>query len=129
MQYLLTKGLAGGSRAGGARATNMIYTNMLFALMLDRWIFGIVPGWWSLGGSACILGSAIWVAIGISGAKENIRREEGREGLDHGGLGRSEGGTDEEEMGMLSGEVVEGRDILSFPEDESHAQQERDEIV
>lgn len=121
MQYLLTKGLAAGSRAGGARATNMIYTNMLFALMLDKWIFGIVPGWWSLGGSACILGSAIWVAVGVSGTKEGPGVEEGArsDGLNR-RMGRIEGGTEEEEMGMLSGEVVEGRDVLSFQEDETN---------
>jgi hypothetical protein len=36
---------------------------MLFALLFDRWIFGTVPGLWSLLGSGLILGSAIYVAI------------------------------------------------------------------
>lgn len=41
----------------------MVYTNMLFALLFDRWIFGTVPGMWSLLGSGLILGSAIYVAV------------------------------------------------------------------
>ena len=85
MQFLLTKGLAAGSRGGGARATNMIYTNMLFALALDKLVFGQSPGWWSLGGSGLILGSAVFVAL-----------QKNKEG---GVMGRER---DEEEMGMLS---------------------------
>jgi drug/metabolite transporter (DMT)-like permease len=94
MQFLLTKGISAGSRGNGARATNMIYTNMLFALCLDRWVFGVVPGWWSLAGSGLILGSAVFVAV------KKQRVEGGRSGVD-----RSVGaGTTEEEMGMLSTE-------------------------
>jgi drug/metabolite transporter (DMT)-like permease len=63
MQFLLTKGLAAGGRGDGARATNMIYTNMLFALALDKLVFGQSPGWWSLGGSGLILGSAVFVVL------------------------------------------------------------------
>jgi hypothetical protein len=37
--------------------------NMLFALLFDRWVFGTVPGMWSLLGSGLILGSAIYVAV------------------------------------------------------------------
>ncbi|KAE8453071.1 hypothetical protein EG329_012258 [Mollisiaceae sp. DMI_Dod_QoI] len=104
MQYLLTKGLAQGGRGGGARATNMIYTNMLFALGLDRMVFGVVPGWWSLGGSCLILGSAVYVAVrkqAAEGYGEDGMRAVGDEesvlgvGIDVGG--------EEEEMAMLSG--------------------------
>lgn len=70
-QYLLTKGLAG--KTGGVRATQMIYTNMLFALALDRWIFGIIPGWWSLAGSGLILACAIFIAMNTTG-NEKIER-------------------------------------------------------
>ncbi|KAH8596421.1 hypothetical protein B0O99DRAFT_498117, partial [Bisporella sp. PMI_857] len=62
-QFTLTTGLAAGGRRNGARATNMIYTQMLFALGLDKVVFGQSPGWWSLGGSGLILGSAIFVAV------------------------------------------------------------------
>ena len=41
----------------------MVYTNMLFALLFDKWVFGTVPGLWSLLGSGLILGSAIYVAV------------------------------------------------------------------
>lgn len=41
----------------------MIYTNMLFALALDKLVFGQSPGWWSLGGSGLILGSAVFVVL------------------------------------------------------------------
>ncbi|RDW60837.1 hypothetical protein BP6252_12220 [Coleophoma cylindrospora] len=70
MQYLLTRGLAA-RHSGGARATNMIYTNMLFALALDRLVFNVTPGWWSLAGSGCILASAAWVAMYKDADAEN----------------------------------------------------------
>jgi drug/metabolite transporter (DMT)-like permease len=60
MQFLMTAGM---SHERSNRATNMVYTNMLFALLFDRWIFGTVPGMWSLLGSGLILGSAIYVAV------------------------------------------------------------------
>ncbi|KAH8685583.1 hypothetical protein BGZ60DRAFT_344091, partial [Tricladium varicosporioides] len=63
MQFLLTKGLAVNGRGGGAKATHMIYTNMLFALALDKMVFGVSPGVWSLAGSGLILGSAVFIAI------------------------------------------------------------------
>lgn len=96
MQYLLTRGLGGGrdGRKGGARATNMIYTNMLFALALDKVVFGQSPGWWSLGGSGLILGSAVFVAVqkqkgdGVSGGNETRDRNVGE-------------GVGDEEMAML----------------------------
>jgi drug/metabolite transporter (DMT)-like permease len=60
MQFMMTAGL---SHEKSNRATNMVYTNMLFALLFDRWVFGTVPGVWSLLGSGLILGSAIYVAV------------------------------------------------------------------
>jgi hypothetical protein len=100
MQYLLTKGLAAGGRGNGARATNMIYTNMLFALALDKVVFGQSPGWWSLGGSGLILGSAIFVAV--KKQQVDIRR-----GDEETGAGAS-GVLQEEEMAMLGGESPDG---------------------
>ena len=35
----------------------------LFALLFDRYIFGTIPGVWSLLGSGLILGSAVFVAV------------------------------------------------------------------
>ncbi|EPE37049.1 Multidrug resistance efflux transporter EmrE [Glarea lozoyensis ATCC 20868] len=93
MQFMLTKGLAVGGRGEGGRATNMIYCNMLFALALDKVVFGVSPGWWSLGGSGLILGSAVWVAVG----RNNGGKESGRERV----MG-------EEEMGLMM--EVHGRD-------------------
>lgn len=60
MQFMITAGL---SHEKSNRATNMVYTNMLFALLFDRWVFGTIPGVWSLLGSGLILGSAIYVAL------------------------------------------------------------------
>jgi len=100
MQYLLTKGLAEGGRGNGARATNMIYTNMLFALALDKVVFGQSPGWWSLGGSGLILGSAVYVAVKKGQAGEASAR--GRD--EEAGVGG------EEEMAMLGGEVEMGNE-------------------
>ena len=73
----------------------MIYTNMLFALALDKVVFGQSPGWWSLGGSGLILGSAVFVAV-----KKGQGQEEGI-----GGRERDEevGAGGEEQMSMLGG--------------------------
>ncbi|KAE9377820.1 hypothetical protein N431DRAFT_434981 [Stipitochalara longipes BDJ] len=104
MQYLLTKGLVVGGRGNGVRATNMIYTNMLFALALDKVVFGQSPGWWSLGGSGLILGSAVFVAVKKGQAGETSARGRGRD-EEAGGVGG------EEEMAMLSGEVEFGDEV------------------
>jgi hypothetical protein len=74
----------------------MIYTNMLFALGLDKLVFGQSPGWWSLGGSGLILGSAVFVALQKNKEGGLVGRERDEE---VGGVG----GTEEEEMDMLSG--------------------------
>jgi hypothetical protein len=94
MQFMLTKGLAVGGRGEGGRATNMIYTNMLFALGLDKFVFGMSPGWWSLAGSGLILGSAIFVAVGKGKAtgNEQVGRETGRR---------------DEELGLMRGTEVD----------------------
>lgn len=74
MQFMMTAGM---SHEKSNRATNMVYTSMIFALGFDRWIFGTVPGWWSLGGCACILGSAIFIAVrkadGVDCSKEVLQ--------------------------------------------------------
>ena len=59
-QYFLTRGLQI-EKAG--RATTMLYTQMLFALALELIVWGTTPGWDSLAGSGCILGSVIWVGM------------------------------------------------------------------
>jgi len=119
MQYLLTKGLAAGGRGNGARATNMIYTNMLFALALDKLVFGQSPGWWSLGGSGLIVGSAIFVAV----KKQQV---ETRRGDEETGAGAS-GVLHEEEMAMLGGdgsddgEADELQEVVHPRDDEAEA--------
>ena len=76
MQFMMTAGL---SHEKSNRATNMVYTNMLFALLFDRWVFGTVPGVWSLLGSGLILGSAIYVAVQKGVAGDGVGRGVGRE--------------------------------------------------
>lgn len=49
-------------KGSGAKATSMLYTQMLFALISDKMIFGITPGFWSWIGSGFILFGAVWVA-------------------------------------------------------------------
>ncbi|PQE32111.1 integral membrane DUF6 protein [Rutstroemia sp. NJR-2017a WRK4] len=122
MQVLLTMGLSGsgGGREGEdgrgngkkekkkpGKEMNMVYLNMLFAMGLDKLVFGITPGVWSLMGSGLILGSAVWVAV-----------EKGEEGEGDGNRNRGRGagdmelseevGDEEERVGMLRG--GEGRD-------------------
>jgi len=70
---------------------------MLFALALDKWVFGVSPGWWSLGGSGLILASAIFVGMQKEERPAVEARDEER--------GR---GTAEEEMGMLSERAEDG---------------------
>lgn len=87
----------------------MIYTNMLFALGLDKVVFGQSPGWWSLGGSGLILGSAVFVAVRKGQVGSGAGGERGRGDVEM--LGRSARGENagsggpEEEMAMLGGET------------------------
>ena len=108
-QLLFTVGLAAGGRENGARATNMIYTNMLFALAFDKLVFGQTPGWWSLGGSGLILGSAVFVAV---------QKQQSSGGREHDEEARGEVGLEEEEMHMLSesGEDEAGTDDIEIDE-------------
>lgn len=61
VQLLLTLGVAQ-DRTNGA--TDMIYTNMFWALLLDRLVFGTVPGWTSILGIMLILGSTLVSMMG-----------------------------------------------------------------
>lgn len=89
MQFMLTAGL---SHEKSNRASNMVYTQMLFALLFDRWVFGTVPGVWSLIGSTMILGGAVYVAVQKTSDQSVATNViEGREG----------GGVPDEERGML----------------------------
>ncbi|TVY51016.1 putative membrane protein [Lachnellula cervina] len=135
MQFLLTSGLAAGGRGNGARATNMIYTNMLFALALDKLVFGQSPGWWSLGGSGLILGSAVVVAVqkqqggrvGAGGRDEEVggwtdgvvESDEGEEEMRMGMLRGRERGTEDEEVPILRendpGDEVGVVELSDFP--------------
>jgi len=100
----------------------MLYTQMLFALVLELIVWGTTPGWGSLAGSGCILGSVIWVGmkkaeradiakaravdeeVGLmSGRVEGEEEEEGNESMemedaaDAWGLDGGEDGEDEKE--------------------------------
>jgi hypothetical protein len=111
MQFLLTKGLAAGGRDNGARATNMIYTNMLFALALDNLVFGQSPGWWSLGGSGLILGSAMFVALQQQQSSPQVREMDEEFGNGNGG------GTEEEGLNMLPVSGVLAEDDAAVEEE------------
>jgi drug/metabolite transporter (DMT)-like permease len=110
MQYLLTKGIGGNGKKSGARGMNMVYTNMLFAVALDRWVFGVVPGWWSLAGSGCILGCAVYIALGKE--EETMDGRDGEQGDEENGSRHrtEEGGTEEERRGMLDTVDAEDED-------------------
>lgn len=97
LQVLLTAGLR---YEKSSRATNMVYSQMLFALGADRVIWGTVPGGWSLGGSALILGAAVVVAVQKEGV---VAGKEGGEGWKE----RGRGGGDEEAALVEGLEMVE----------------------
>lgn len=82
-----------GGKDSSSRATNMIYTNMLFAMSLDKLVFGVTPGWWSLGGSALILGSALRVAL----IEQKATIEKGNREQEMGDEEEGEGMLDEDE--------------------------------
>jgi hypothetical protein len=79
-QYLLTAGLQI-ERAG--RGMSMVYLQMVFAFAFERYflkavisngnrfIWGIIPDFWSISGSGLILGGAVWVAV----AKSRVNHE------------------------------------------------------
>ena len=124
-QYFLTLGLQI-EKAG--RATNMVYTQMLFALAWELIVWGTTPGWESLAGSGCILGSVIWVGmkkaersdiakvsavdeeVGLMSGRAEGEEEEGNEwmemedGADSWGLDGHEDGEEEDEGGDESRE-------------------------
>lgn len=110
MQFMLT---AGFSHEKGNRATNMVYTNVLFALLFDRWVFGTVPGLWSLLGSGLILGSAIYVAVqkGVAGEARGVVEvglpsDEERAMLgDVGGIGNDGGDVDGQSMPLMEVDI------------------------
>ncbi|OCK94663.1 uncharacterized protein K441DRAFT_659503 [Cenococcum geophilum 1.58] len=53
LQFLLTAGLQADR---SSRATNMMYSQMLFALVLEKLVWGSVPGLISIAGGLLILG-------------------------------------------------------------------------
>lgn len=60
LQFLLTAGL---QHDKSAVATSMMYSQVLFALVLDKAIWGNVPGFASLCGGVLVLASTIYVAF------------------------------------------------------------------
>jgi drug/metabolite transporter (DMT)-like permease len=127
-------------QGSGTRATNMVYTQMLFALAFDKLIWGITPGAASWTGSGLILGSAVWVAV----AREKDCHQENTGNLivggDDTGAGAvithvkkrpGDGGTAEEEQGLMSGGGLEqgesSREALEM-EDLSLRQSEQREV-
>jgi hypothetical protein len=82
-------------------------------------VFGQSPGWWSLGGSGLILGSAIFVAV--KKQQVEIRREDEETGAGASGV------LQEEEMAMLGGdgpgdgEADENQEVVHPRDDEAEA--------
>jgi len=103
-QYFLTLGLQI-EKAG--RATNMVYTQMLFALAWELIIWGTTPGWGSLVGSGCILGSVLWVRMKKAERPDIAKVRAGDEEV---GLmsGRAEGEEEDEGDGWI--EMEDGVD-------------------
>lgn len=78
LQFLLTAGLQADR---SSRATNMMYSQMLFALVLEKLVWGSVPGLISIAGGLLILGSTVFVALrkGVSNNEQGIRQAEDEE--------------------------------------------------
>lgn len=98
MQFLLTAGL---SHEKSSRSTNTIYTGMLFALFFDKIIWNRTPGFLSIAGSSLILGSTIYVAVKITGSREEAVVQVG---------------TEDEEAGLVAG-IEDREDGVTDPED------------
>jgi drug/metabolite transporter (DMT)-like permease len=60
LQFLLTAGL---QLDRSSKATSMLYTQILLALLFDWSIWGVLPGSWSLIGSAIVIASTLWSAL------------------------------------------------------------------
>lgn len=73
LQFLLTAGLQADR---SSRATNMMYSQMLFALVLEKLVWGSVPGLISIIGGLLILGSTVFVALrkGVSKDEHGIQQ-------------------------------------------------------
>ena len=119
-QYFLTLGLQI-EKAG--RATNMLYTQMLFALALELIVWGTTPGWGSLAGSGCILGSVIWVGVKKAERADIAKARAVDEEV---GLmsGRVEG---DEEVGNEFMEMEDGADTWGLDRDEDGEDGEKEE--
>jgi drug/metabolite transporter (DMT)-like permease len=79
----------------GTRATSMLYTQMLFALVFDKAIWDITPGWSSWLGSAIILTCAAWVGAARGGGKEVEKPVEEERDEDEDGMAQREDGYDD----------------------------------
>ena len=73
LQFLLTAGLQADR---SSRATNMMYSQMLFALVLEKLVWGSIPGLMSVIGGLLILGSTVFVALrkGVSKDEQGIQQ-------------------------------------------------------
>ncbi|KAK7549307.1 hypothetical protein IWX46DRAFT_595639 [Phyllosticta citricarpa] len=79
LQFLLSAGL---QHDKSAVATSMMYSQVLFALVLDKTIWGNVPGTASLCGGALVLASTIYVAFqGSSETQSKTKQSDEEEPL------------------------------------------------
>jgi len=75
----------------------MVYMQMLFALGFDKLVFDTTPSALSIVGSSLILGSAVYVAM----HKEDAKKDGGE---------RRQGGSGEEEMGLMEPDLAADND-------------------
>ena len=113
-QVLITAGL---QRERAGRGISMVYLQMIFAFAFERYfldaiisngnrfIWGVIPDFWSISGSGLILGGAIWVAV----AKSRIQHQDDLERNEYVALNNDEqSGKDTEfELGDISDEEDE----------------------
>jgi drug/metabolite transporter (DMT)-like permease len=44
------------------RALHIVYVQVVFAMVADKIVWGLDPGWWKYAGALLIVGSAVFVA-------------------------------------------------------------------
>ncbi|KAL1794511.1 hypothetical protein ACET3X_007932 [Alternaria dauci] len=45
------------------KALHIVYVQVVFAMVADKIVWGLVPGWWKYAGALLIVGSAVFVAV------------------------------------------------------------------
>jgi drug/metabolite transporter (DMT)-like permease len=45
------------------RALHIVYVQVVFAMVADKIVWGLDPGWWKYAGALLIVGSAVFIAV------------------------------------------------------------------